>query len=93
MLTDKEKLEALRKWWGYVEVVPATIRGLGWKIWIVKNYAGKLLDKMDEKGLPGNPKATRIIERSGHSETNAITNAYARERLKQVRTKKTNVGL
>lgn len=85
MLTDKEKLEALRKAWGYVEIVPATLRASGWKVWIVKNYAGKLIERMNGQRLPGNPKATRIIEFSGYTETGAITNAYLRGRGKGAR--------
>lgn len=75
-LTPEDKLKALKKAWGYVEVVQATIQVSGWKIWLVKNYSGKPIAQIDGQGLPGNPKAKRKIEFSGNTARDAANRAY-----------------
>ena len=75
-MTTEEKLKALHKAWGYVEVSQATILISGWRVWLVKNYKGKPVAEMNGKGLPGNPKATRRIEFSGFSKNLTVGRAY-----------------
>ncbi len=75
-MTSEEKLEALRKAWGCVEVSEATVCISGWKVWLVKNYTGKPIFKMNGQKLPGNPEATRKIEFSGPNLAKAIDRAY-----------------
>ena len=75
-MTQDEKLKALRKAWGYVEVSQATVKVSCWRVWLVKNYRGKPLSEMNGQGLPGNPKATRRVEYSGFSLNNVIGRAY-----------------
>ena len=76
-MTTEDKLIALRKGWGYIEVSQATVRISGWRVWLVKNYKGKPLSEMNGRGLPGNPKATRRIEFSGNSRNATIGRAYS----------------
>ena len=47
-------------------------------MWLVKNCAGKPNDEMDEKALPGNPKAKRKFEVTGYNEKEAINRGYIR---------------
>lgn len=76
-MTTKEKLKALGKAWGYVEVSQATIRISGWHVWLVKNYKGKPIPEMKGHGLPGNPKAVKRIEFSGANVKSTIGRAYS----------------
>ena len=85
-MTTDQKLDALRKAWGYVEVSQATVVVSGWKIWLAKNYKGRAIRKMSGRGLPGNPRATVKIEYAGSSPKQAINNAYrctVRNEMKQ----------
>ena len=75
-MTLDEKLDALEKAWGYVEVSRVTIVISGWHTWLVKNYKGKPISKMGDKGLPSNPNATTKIEYSGGDRNRVINNAY-----------------
>lgn len=46
---------------------------------IVKNYKGKLPgDWKRGDPLPGNPRATHVIERSGYTLNDAVTTAYVK---------------
>lgn len=83
-LTEDEKLDVIRKAWGYVEVVQATLIQ-GWKVWLVKNYSGRILDEIywNGNGLPGNPTATKKIEYTGHTRDKAIQRAYAKMKGKK----------
>lgn len=75
VVTLEEKLIALRKAWGYVEVSASTIIS-SWRIWLVKNYSGKSISDMDGQSLPGHPRAREKIEHSGSSMSSAIGTAY-----------------
>ena len=82
MMTSQEKLKALQKAWGHAEISQATIKISGWRVWLVKNYQGRPIPEMDDKGLPGNPGATRKIEFSGFNRNETIGRAYRSTMLK-----------
>lgn len=87
-LSHHEKVELLRKEWGYVEVVQTTLPQSGWKVWICRNYTGKFLDRtycINGQGLPGNPGATSRIEYQGYDERQAITGAWNGLRKRKLR--------
>ena len=75
-LSVDEKLEALRKAWGYAEVSQAVQVASGWRIWLVKNYTGRPIDETNGPGLPGNPTATRKIEYASIDRDRALRTAY-----------------
>ena len=78
-LPIKEKIRALRKAWGYFEVIPTYRPADGWKMYCAKNYAGSFVRKGNHvPGLPGNPLATRSIEVMGFTQDQAIHRAYSR---------------
>jgi hypothetical protein len=64
------------KTWGYIEISQVTVRISGWRVWLVKNYRGKPIMKMEGKGLPGNPKAKKKIEYSESSLKTAVGRAF-----------------
>ena len=75
-MTQTEKLEALRKRWKYVEISQVRLVASGWRVWLVKNYAGKPISRMRGQKLPGNPKAKRKLEYTGFEMARAVTEAY-----------------
>ncbi len=75
-MNNKEKLSALKKAWGYLQISQVTLTVSAWRMWLIKNYAGKPIAKMNGTGLPGNPKATRKLEYTGYNARQAINRAY-----------------
>jgi hypothetical protein len=76
-MTIEEKLEALRKAWGYVEVVQATLKASGWKVWVVRNYTGPHLSGSTAcNSLPENPTAKCRYDHASIERTRAIARAY-----------------
>ena len=75
-MTPDQKLEELGKAWGYAEVSEIVLPLSHWRVWLVKNYAGKPIHAMNGNGLPGNPTATRKIEYASVDKSRALTTAY-----------------
>jgi hypothetical protein len=85
-MTTEEKLEALRKAWGYVEVTQATLKASGWKVWVVRNYTGPHLSGSAVcEGLPGNPKAKRRYDYTAIVQKDVINRAYEQMKLSRMR--------
>jgi hypothetical protein len=85
--TLEEKLKFLSREWGFAEVTRVTMALSGDQKFIVKNYRGELPTDW-ERGDPlrGNPRATKVIERSGNTLSDAVTMAYSK--MKQRKKKK-----
>ena len=75
-MTPDQKLQELRRAWGYAEVSQIVLPLSRWRVWLVKNYAGKPIHAMNGNGLPGNPTATRKIEYTSVDRSRALTTAY-----------------
>jgi hypothetical protein len=75
-LTHEQKLKALEKAWGYLDIRQVTLVASGWTLWIVKNYSGSPADVKKGDPLPGNPKAKKRLEYTGITLRNAVHNAY-----------------
>lgn len=74
----QRQLECLREAWGFAELVRTTHPQSGWTLYIVRNYTGPWLrinTPVHEHGLPGNPRATRVIEHQSCTEEGALKNA------------------
>jgi hypothetical protein len=76
-LTSEDKLRFLSREWGYAEITKVILALSGDQKFLVKNYRGKLpADWNTGDPLPGNPRATRMIEVTAYSEQRALHAAY-----------------
>jgi hypothetical protein len=75
-LTHEQKLKALEKAWGYLDIRQVTVVASGWKVWLVKNYSGSPADAKKGQPLPGNPKAKKKLEYTGITLKNVVHRAY-----------------
>ena len=74
-----EKLDILKRKWGYVEIVPVTMLLTRERRFLVKNYKGELPNGWKEGDpLPGDLSCPKTIERSGFTRELAVNAAYAK---------------
>ena len=76
-LTARDKLRFLSREWGYAEITRVIMALSGDRKYLVKNYRGRLPDNWNiGDPLPGNPRATKMIEVTSYSEQRALHAAY-----------------